>query len=282
MMKTCIFFRKLLFVPAKKIIPKRYHPFIIRYVRHIISPIYRGEKFICPVCEGHFRKLLTAGVKPRPNAQCPKCGSFERHRLLWLYLKERTNFFTANLTVLEIAPLDYLQHKFRAMPNLDYVSVDLQSPVAMAKMDITDMQFQANHFDCIICYHVLEHITDDQKAMREIFRVLKPDGWAICQVPILNEKTFEDPSITTPADRRKFFGDPDHVRIYGLDYRNRLERIGFTVKVDDYVKQLSDDAIKKYSLIKGEDIYLCKKHRTKGENRFENVEVGSGLHEPED
>jgi len=159
---------------------------------------------------------------------------------LWLYLRDKTDFFVDNLKLLDIAPMDCLQRKFRAMPNIDYISVDLESPMAMVKMDITDMQFPSNQFDCIICYHVLEHILDDQMeqmAMKEIFsRVLKPSGWAILQVPILRDKTFEDPSIITPEDRERVFGQRDHLRIYGLDYKYRLEQVGFSVKVDDYVK----------------------------------------------
>ena len=248
---------------AKKIIPIRYWHVCRRYMRYTIALLYWGSRFVCPICEGHFRKFLPFGVKSRANAQCPKCGSLERHRLLWLYLKDRTNFFTDNLRVLEIAPMDFLEHKFQAMPNLDYVSVDLESPIAMVKMDITDMQFPDNCFDCTICCHVLEHIPDDRKAMREIFRVLKPGGWAILQVPIFGEKTFEDPTITAPEERERVFGQRDHVRIYGLDYKDRLEDAGFIVKVDDYVKELSDDTIKKYGLMRDESIYFCSKPNQK-------------------
>lgn len=241
----------------------KYCHLLIRIVHHVISPLYYGHRFVCPICGGHFRKFLPFGIKPRPNAQCPRCGSLERHRLLWLYLRDRTNFFIDNLKVLDIAPMDCLQRRFRTQSNLDYVSVDLESPIAMVKMDITDIQFPDNHFDCIICYHVLEHIPDDQRAMKEIFRVLKPGGWAILQVPVLREKTFEDPTITAPKEREKVFGQCDHVRIYGLDYKDRLESAGFTVKVDDYVKKLGDDAIKKYSLMKDENIYFCSKPNPK-------------------
>ena len=141
------------------------------------------------------------------------------------------------------------------MPNLDYMcSVDLESPMAMVKMDITDRQFPSNYFDCVICYHVLEHIPDDQRAMEEIFRALKPGGWAILQVSILRDKTFEDPNVTTPEDRGKNLWAVYHVRIYGLDYKNRLEQAGLSVKADDYVIQLSDDVIRKHGLMKDENI----------------------------
>lgn len=250
---------------AKKVIPEKYHHSFREIRRQCVSLYLCGYRFTCPICGGHFRKLLPFGVKPRPNARCPRCGSLERHRLLWLYLKAKTNLFADDLKFLDIAPMDCLQRKFRAMPNLDYISVDLESPIAMVKMDITDMQFPSNYFDCIICYHVLEHIFDDRKAMAEIFRVLKPGGWAILQVPILRDKTFEDPSVTAPEDRERIFGQRDHVRIYGLDYRDRLEAVGFNVKVDDYVKQLSEDAIKKYGLMEDETIYFCSKPNLRGE-----------------
>jgi SAM-dependent methyltransferase len=252
---------------ARKVIPKKYHHVVARYAGYAISPLFYGHRFGCPICGGHFRKNLSFGIKRRPNARCPRCGSLERHRLLWLYLRDRTSFFADNLQVLDIAPTDCLQRKFQAMPNLDYVSVDLEPTIAMIKMDITAMQFCDNRFDCIICYRVLEHVPDDRKAMKEIFRVLKPGGWAILQVPILRDETFEDPTITSPEEREKAFGQRDHVRIYGLDYRNRLESVGFVVKVDDYVRKLGGDAVKKYGLMKDEDIYLCSKPNTKEEKR---------------
>lgn len=249
---------------AKKVIPVKYHHTFREIHRWGISLLLYGYRFSCPICGGHFRKFLPFGVKPRPNAQCPRCGSLERHRLLWLYLRDMTNLFVDNLKLLDIAPMDCLQRKFRAMPNIDYISVDLESPLAMVKMDITDMQFPGNQFDCIICYHVLEHIPDDQMAMKEMFRVLKPGGWAILQVPILRDKTFEDPSVITPEDRERVFGQRDHVRIYGLDYKDRLEQAGFSVKVDDYVKQMSDDVVRKYGLMKDENIYFCSKPNLEG------------------
>ncbi|MEG3066540.1 hypothetical protein [Acetomicrobium sp.] len=130
---------------AKKVIPVKYHHTFRVIHRWGISTLLYGYRFTCPICGGHFRKFHLFGVKPRPNAQCPRCGSLERHRLLWLYLRDKTNLFVDNLKLLDIAPMDCLQRKFRAMPNIDYISVDLESPLAMVKMDITDMQFQATN-----------------------------------------------------------------------------------------------------------------------------------------
>jgi SAM-dependent methyltransferase len=145
------------------------------------------------------------------------------------------------------------------MPNLDYVSVDLYSRLAMINMDATDIKFPEGTFDCVLCYHVLEHIPDDKKAMSEILRVLKPGGWGILQVPILAETTIEDPAINSPEDRERVYGQSDHVRAYGLDYKDRLEDAGFIVTVDDYVSELGGEVVRRCGLEKDECIYYCVK-----------------------
>jgi len=150
------------------------------------------------------------------------------------------------------------------MENLDYTSADLYSSVSMVKMDITNILYKENSFDVILVSHVLEHVIDDRKAMRELFRVLKPGGWAIIQSPIdlKRDQTYEDFTVTLPEDRERVFGNPGHVRIYGRDYKNRLEEAGFNVKLDPYVKEFSDDEVIKYGLDKSEDIYFCTKQET--------------------
>jgi predicted SAM-dependent methyltransferase len=198
---------------------------------------------------------------PRRNAMCPRCRSLERHRLLWLYLKNKTNLFTSNLKVLHVAPEPAFQKILKSMPNLDYISADLNSPYAMLNMDVTDILFGGSLFDVILCSHVLEHIEDDQKAIREFHRVLKPGGWAILQVPVASklEETLEDTKVKTPEERELAFGLKEHVRIYGLDYKDRLEIAGFTVDVDQYVKSLSPEIVRAFSLDKDENIYFCTK-----------------------
>ena len=229
--------------------------------RIYITLKYSGDRFTCPICNGHFRKFLPFGVKLRPNARCPKCSSLERHRLLWLYLRDKTNFFTARLKVLDIAPMQFLQEKYKKLENINYISADISSPIAMIKMDVTNINLPDNQFDCIFCYHVLEHISNDRKAMGELFRVLKPGGWGILQSPVdfNRKKTFEDPSIVNPEDRERVFVNRGHVRIYGLDYKDRLEKAGFIVRVDPYIKELPDSLVKKYSLSNNEIIYFCNK-----------------------
>lgn len=220
-----------------------------------------GTQFSCPCCGWRFRQLLRYGNPPRQNARCPRCGAMERHRLLWLYLNERTNFFRDRLKVLDIAPLGFFQRRCRSLPNLDYTSADRSDPTAMVAMDITSIPFPDNWFDCILCYHVLEHIPDDRQAIRELARVLKPTGWAIIQSPVDDQRrqTYEDPTVTSPAERARHFGQWDHVRIYGSDYPARLRQGGLTVHVDDYVRRLPAAAIARYCLDQNELLYYCTK-----------------------
>ncbi|MCF8296905.1 MAG: class I SAM-dependent methyltransferase [Saprospiraceae bacterium] len=227
----------------------------------LISVFYIGNKVECPICESKFRKFLPWGNKGAENRLCPNCLSLERHRLIWLYLKNKTDFFTASLKVLHVAPEQPFYKRFRALKNLDYTTADLDSPIADIKVDIMNMQFEDNTYDVFICNHVLEHVDNDIHAMKEIHRILKPGGWAILQVPInFNSKeTYEDPSITDPKEREKHFGQYDHLRYHGLDYGDRLRKGGFTVVEEDYVNEFPPDIIERYRLQKEEILYLCKK-----------------------
>ncbi len=226
-----------------------------------ISFFYNGNNVECPICNGKFRKFLPYGNKGADNRLCPKCLSLERHRLLWLYFKNRTNFFTANLNVLHVAPEQSFIKRFRKLSNLKYKTADIESPLADVKMDIKDIPFDDNTFDVLICNHVMEHIDDEQKALKEILRVLKPNGWAILQVPInlSLEKTYEDSTITSPKEREKHFGQYDHVRFHGKDYPNRLEKAGFKVINENYVKEFDKEIINRFRLPEDEIIYLSIK-----------------------
>ncbi|MCK4891913.1 MAG: methyltransferase domain-containing protein [Candidatus Pacebacteria bacterium] len=235
---------------------------IYRLVKSKFLPLlYFGFKYKCPYCNRSFRKFLSAGINKRPNAKCPSCSSLERHRLLWLYLKNKTNFFKDNIKVLDIAPTLFFHKMCKSFHNIDYTSMDISSPLAIIKMDITDIKLPDEQFDCIICYHVLEHIIDDKKAIEELYRVLKFGGWAIIQSPIdiKRKETFEDNKIINYKDREKMFGQGDHVRIYGTDYKLKLENVGFKVRVDRYSKNLSNNVSEKFGLLKNEDIYYCTK-----------------------
>jgi hypothetical protein len=233
------------------------------YLKNLRPIVHRGSNVHCPVCQKSFRKFLPAGAKTieRSGAECPKCTCKERHRLFWLYLHKKTSFFSTKARVLHFAPEPYFQEVFLKMENLEYISADLYSPLSMIKADITDIPFKDEYFDVIFCSHVLEHIPDDGKAMSELYRVLKQDGWAILQVPIDPdmEKTLEDPNIITSEDRIHFYWNANHLRLYGIDYKDRLEKAGFQVTVDDYVKSLPESDIRKYGLLKKENIYFCRK-----------------------
>jgi len=227
----------------------------------IISIFYIGNKVECTICEKHFRKFLPYGNTGNDNRLCPSCLSLERHRLLWLYLKEKTNFFTAKLDILHIAPEQPFYKRFEKLDNLNYITADLESPIAKVKMDIKEMPFNDNSFDVLLCNHVLEHIDDELKATKEIYRVLKPNGWAILQVPIdlSLEKTYEDSSITTPKEREKHFGQYDHIRVYGRDYAKRLEKSGLKVIENKFIESFGKNEILKYRFDENEIIYLCVK-----------------------
>ncbi|MBW4496555.1 MAG: methyltransferase domain-containing protein [Oscillatoria princeps RMCB-10] len=253
---------------VKAILPGEILPLVTEIYYKFRSLFYTGNRVYCPCCDRQFRKFISftnLGGNLRENAICPRCSSHERHRLLWLFLKNKTNLFDRNIKLLHFAPEYYFWLKFSTSPNLDYHSADLSSSLASSKMDITNILYEDNCFDAILCNHVLEHIMDDRKAMSELFRVLKPGGWAILQVPLdrQREKTFEDPQIVSPEEREKLFGQYDHVRMYGRDYKDRLEAVGFTVKVDDYVKEIEPDLIKRAGLDRNEDIYFCTKPQLK-------------------
>ncbi|MDZ4657869.1 MAG: methyltransferase domain-containing protein [Bythopirellula sp.] len=193
---------------------------------------YAGTARYCPVCEKSSSQFLPAGFIRREDAMCPHCGSLERHRLVWLFMNKKTDLFNGkSKKMLHVAPELCLEPKFRKHLGASYLTADLLSPRVMVKMDITDIKYPENSFDVIYCSHVLEHVPDDRKAMREFYRVLKPGGWAILLVPISVDKTYEDPSIVDPDERFKAFGQKDHVRAYGPDYVGRLREAGFQVEV---------------------------------------------------
>ncbi|TMM56146.1 class I SAM-dependent methyltransferase [Maribacter algarum] len=230
--------------------------------RPILAFSMRGKNHIDPIDEKQFKSFLPYGYEsPRENVLSPSTLSLERHRLLWLFLKNKTDFFTVTLKVLHFAPEQAFYKRFRKLKNLDYTTTDLNSPLADVKADICNLPFKDNTFDVIFCNHVLEHIPDDTKAMQELYRILKPGGWGIFQIPqdLKRETTFEDDSITDKKERAKIFGQYDHVRIYGRDYFNKLRSVGFEVEEVDYTATMPAEEIEKYRLAKGEIIPLVKK-----------------------
>lgn len=189
------------------------------------------------------------------------CGSVERHRLTWQYIKKMTDLFDGDsIRMLHVAPETFFEVPLRAKLGDGYLTADLFNPRAMVKMDITDIQYPDESFDVIYCSHVLEHVPDDLRAMREFLRVLKPHGWAILLVPITADKTFEDPSITDPSERLKLFGQKDHVRRYGPDYLDRLKKVGFHVTVTRASDFMRSEEIIRMGIVDQEEIYHCTKY----------------------
>lgn len=231
-------------------------------VRPFIALSLKGNTFTDPIDGKSFRKFLPYGYgKQRENALSPSTLSLERHRLLWLYLQNETDFFKKQKKVLHMAPEQCFLSIFRKQANLEYTTADLYSPIADVKADICDLPFDDNSFDVVFCNHVLEHITDDTKAMQELYRVLKPNGMGIFQIPqeLSREKTFEDDSITDAKERAKIFGQYDHVRVYGRDYFDKLRSIGFKVDEVDYTKKIVPEMVERFCLSKGEILPVCFK-----------------------
>ncbi len=200
------------------------------YIRNSRRVVF-GPRFYCPICKKWYRNFLPFGLNQRPNARCPGCDSLERHRFLWLYLTNYLQLTRRRAKVLHIAPEKPIRFILEQLPNLTYTTVDLYDREAGQNMDLTNLTFNPEMFDVVICSHVLEHIKNDRLAMSEMARVLRPNGRAIILVPtdFQLKTTYEDDSITTPSKRLIAFGHPYHVRICGTDYSNRLHEAGFNV-----------------------------------------------------
>tara|TARA_B100000767_G_scaffold275765_1_gene315248 strand:- start:3549 stop:4304 length:756 start_codon:yes stop_codon:yes gene_type:complete len=230
--------------------------------RPLIKLYFIGNRFTDPIDGSSYRKFLPYGYQElRKNALCPGTLSLERHRLLWLYLERETSFLDDSIKVLHVAPEQVFYKKFKSFSHWDYTTTDLFSPLADVKADLCDLPFKSNTYDLILCNHVLEHIPNDEKAIKEIYRILKPGGTAILQVPLDKNRntTFEENSIVDPKERAKIFGQYDHVRIYGKDYYDRLISTGFEATAVDFINTLSENEQEKFGLPKDERIPVVKK-----------------------
>ncbi|WP_446011998.1 class I SAM-dependent methyltransferase [Candidatus Electrothrix sp.] len=248
----------------------------MKYTRELNKIRYFGFKFKCPLCNSNLRKLFPFGYNfsvlqekkvigggYRLNVICPVCNSTDRERLVYLYLKHKTNIFLKEVKVLHVAPEMELCRIIKIHNNIDYLTTDISGINVMKKMDITNIDFPDETFDVIICNHVLEHIEDDGKAMTELHRVLKNEGWGILQVPIsgILEKTYEDFTVTSPSDREIKFGQSDHVRIYALDYKSRLESHGFTVNKFNWENEnIFNVGSNKFGLLPSENLFVVTKN----------------------
>lgn len=230
-----------------------------------ISPVlYAGNRYEDPINGKTYRKFLPygySGSNRRGNVLSPGTMSLERHRLLWLYLKNKTNFFTKPAKMLHIAPEQCYFKLFKKMSHLNYTTGDYNSPIADVHFDLHQAPFEDNSFDVVFCNHVLEHVEDAQQCMRELYRIMKPGGWGIFQVPLDTTRatTYEDKSITDPRDREVHFWQKDHLRLFGLDYADKLRQAGFKVTADRYIDTFSAAEIDRYRLDHSEVIYFCEK-----------------------
>ncbi len=231
----------------------------------VVGWFYHGHKVECPLCGHTFRKFLPYGyVLPRENALCPHCLSLERHRLLWLYLERETELFKEYPRLLHIAPevciMRHLKPHFKGHPGR-YITADLESPLADLHFDVQQIPLANASVDAVMCNHLMEHVADDRKALGELYRVMKPGGWGIILSPVdLDyEQTYEDDTITDPAERTRIFGQYDHRRIYGRDYADRLRSAGFEVADIDYAASLGEEAVRRYAL-PPDHIYMVYKH----------------------
>ena len=222
--------------------------------------IYRGTGRWCPVCEQPSRRFAPFGNPRRAQAMCPHCGALERHRLLALFFDKKTNLYTQpHLRMLHVAPEPCFESHLRARVGAGYLTADLEDPHADVRMDIMQIEYPDATFDVIYCSHVLEHVSDDRAALRELHRVLKPDGWALIMVPITAERTFEDPSVTDPKERERRFGQDNHVRRYGRDFVGRLQETGFDVRVFGVSDVARGAVADEMGLKGGGEIFYCSR-----------------------
>lgn len=237
----------------KAIIPKQFFEPLLGFYYGVQSIGFLGDTYYCPICESKLRKFK--------SESCPKCGAGTRHRTLWLFLLKKTDFFRKKLDVLHFAPEHCFFKKMKKIQNINYLSADLGSPRAMVEIDMTNIKYPDNSFDVLISSHVLEHVENDLKAMKELHRVQRSDGWSIHLVPIDYSKndTFENPLIKSPEERKKIYGHYDHKRIYGKDYKKRLESSGFRVAVFKTEDFCDENEIYKMGLKKDTEIYYCSK-----------------------
>lgn len=230
--------------------------------RRLLARLLKGNTVTCNVCDHSFTNFLT--FLGRINAQCPNCGSLERTRLIYRFITD-LKLITPDTKLLHIAPDACFYHKFDKLLGGNYHPGDkfepgYSYPKRTRPMDVTCLDFPDESFDGVICIHVLEHVPDDTKGISEMYRVLKKGGFAILQVPFDRNRntTYEDASITDPAERKKHFGQTDHVRVYGTDYIERFLKPGFRLEHKDYEATIPEADKVKY-VFKQQNIFLLRK-----------------------
>ena len=249
------------------LIPRPVLQRVAEWIVPVVGLLYLGKGKQCPLCGCQRRRFLPYGyVTSRENALCPNCLSLERHRLLWLWLLRESDIGRGAMALpkmLHIAPEVALMRKFKKMyastPDR-YITADLESPLADMHFDVQQIPLEDESFDAIICNHIMEHVEDDRKALKELYRIMRRGGWGVILSPVEQEreKTFEDDTITDKAERTRIFGQYDHRRIYGRDYAERLREAGFEVYDIDYKNELSKAEQELYALPADHLYIVCK------------------------
>ncbi len=255
-------------------VPRRNIQRMATWAAPLLGLFYRGRGRECPICGARYRTFLPYGyVKGRNNALCPSCLSLERHRMIWLWMERQTSLFKSHPRLLHIAPEPPLMKYFRKSygSSKDYITADLESPLADQHFDVQNIPLPSDSIDVIICNHLLEHVENDRLAMQELHRVMKPGGWGIFLVPEDRERetTFEDDSIVDAKERTRLFGQYDHRRIYGRDYDDRLREAGFEVERSDFARRLTEWEKRLYS--PGEDDLVIVRKPQHNKTNEENV-----------
>ena len=235
---------------------------LIETLLAIRALLFVGSRYVCPCCGWKLRAFTHGGasLRTRHRGYCPRCNAKARHRRDWLLLQQKTNLFRDDLRLLHVSPKYSLLRQLKRMENVRYTAADLYPrPHMDIQMNLAAVPYRSETFDALICIHVLEHVKDDRHAIQELYRMLKPGGWAFVSVPIrFDQPTYEDPTITTPEGRRQAFGERSHHRIYGHDLAERLAGFGFEIQV--FVgKDIDPQTMDRYGLLDDENVFLCKK-----------------------
>ncbi len=238
-------------IVVKKVIPKKFLLEHEDHFRKVLVPFYKGNKHVCNLCSTQLSNFVHLENR---DLICPICGSLPRTRRLFMLLNNE--FLQPNMVVLDFSPFRAVYRNLKKRNDFDYYPTDFETDfLADYHFDITKIETEDNKFDLIICYHVLEHIVNDQLAMKELHRVLKKNGNILIQTPFKEGEIYEDFTKTTQEERLQYFGQNDHVRIYSASgLENRLRNVGFqtevrTLAADDY-----------FGFSENERIIIAKKH----------------------
>lgn len=262
----------------KKIKP--YLPnFILRSIYSVLQIIriiyFRGKKFSCPICNFKASNFLEYGrdnetikkykiipMGHRKNVLCPKCFSKDRERLVYLFIKSllKKKLINYDSKIIHFAPERSLEKNLFRKKFNNYITADISGNKVDFILDLQNLSFTQSNFDLVICNHVLEHIEDDKKALKNIFNLLSPGGLAILQVPFSNMITedFSMENTSNKNERLKYYGQEDHVRIYSRNgYINKLKNIGFVLEIYKCSEFFEENT--NFGLIEDEEVFFVKK-----------------------